>query len=100
MGDAVAVHMMARCIDAAGLPRPWPALAARRRRTPCEGCGEICWYDPESIIAPTAKMLCVQCAVEHARDDPEGVVGCVPRRAADELRRELPALLRAKRQQR
>lgn len=42
-----------------------PAIRARRRRTPCEHCGEICYIDPKGYD-PTigkAKIVCLPCMV-------------------------------------
>lgn len=46
------------------------ALRARRRKVPCEKCGEVCWYDPDSaarILAMKLQWLCIQCTTEQLR---------------------------------
>ena len=52
-----------------------PGLRARRTRTLCEGCGEVCFLDPSgyaevAILHPT--LLCIQCMLvrlKAAQDD-------------------------------
>lgn len=61
VGDSPSLHVIVRCEDAVG-DKPYPALAQRRRRMPCEECPAICWYDPKSIVDPAAKFVCIQCA--------------------------------------
>ena len=63
-------YLVVRCVDAdptAGSPD----LRARRRRTPCEGCGEICWIDPKAY-EPVARLkhtiLCAQCMMKKVKD--------------------------------
>jgi hypothetical protein len=84
VGDNEAMHMMIRCTDAAG-DRPYPALDARRRRMPCEGCREICWYDPDSIVDPTATFLCPQCVIARGGEISEALASG---RMVDEVQRE------------
>lgn len=46
------------------------ALRARRRKVPCQGCGEICWYDPDSVASLLAfklQWLCAQCVGDQLR---------------------------------
>lgn len=52
-----------------------PAYLARRTRTLCEGCGEVCFLDPAgyaevAILHPT--ILCLQCMmvrIKAIKDD-------------------------------
>jgi hypothetical protein len=58
-GDEPVVYGVVRCIDlpAAAIREP---IRSRNRRTPCDNCHEICWYDPEHAI-PGLRVLCNHC---------------------------------------
>lgn len=82
------IHTMARCTNLVGV-EPYPALAKRRRRMPCEGCREICWYDPESIVNPHATFLCRECSTDwREAAGGEEEESMVPQHILDELRGE------------
>lgn len=48
-----------RCADlpAAGIPEP---IRSRNRYTSCDGCSELCWYDPMYAV-PGVTVLCLHC---------------------------------------
>lgn len=57
--DEPAYYMVTRCAD---LPEEVIPLSVRLRnlRTPCEQCGEICWYDSKNFI-PFTIVTCSVC---------------------------------------
>lgn len=58
------ICQVVRCVDlpAAAIPEPF---RSRNRRTPCDNCREICWYDPVHAI-PGLRILCSHCAPKAA----------------------------------
>jgi hypothetical protein len=51
-----------------------PDLRRRRRRTPCETCTELCWYDPKSLDALRGVNLvitCTQCEMMRIKAERE-----------------------------
>lgn len=48
-----------RCIDQDITTLP-PAIRARTKRTLCEQCDELCYYDPVNLI-PHAMIICMRC---------------------------------------
>lgn len=49
-----------------------PDLLRRRRRTPCESCGQICWMDPKSFDSMAGMrfmITCAQCMVHKVRTE-------------------------------
>lgn len=43
-----------------------PALLARRTRTICEGCREVCWLDPagfDELRGMAVEIICTRCAI-------------------------------------
>lgn len=67
------VYILIRCVDADPTAMS-PDLRRRKTRTPCEGCGEICFLDPKSYD-PMARinftLLCLQCTKKRI-DTEEG----------------------------
>lgn len=49
-----------------------PELLARRKRTPCERCSEICWIDPlgyEQVARMQHVIVCIRCLLKQARQE-------------------------------
>lgn len=47
-------------------------LRRRRLRTPCEGCGQICWMDPknfDSMAGMKFMIICAQCMIHKFRTE-------------------------------
>lgn len=47
-------------------------LRKRRLRTPCEGCQEICWFDPksfDSLRGMTLTILCSHCVLAKVKEE-------------------------------
>ena len=70
------------------------ALRARRLRTLCEGCREVCWLDPKSYD-PTGGMkitiLCMQCSLlKMAAESPDKDAKKMAEWAIEELRKARP----------
>lgn len=58
--DGVVLHVCIRVADMH--EKPYPALAARRRRILCEMCREPIWFDPLSVPKGLiAISRCIQC---------------------------------------
>jgi hypothetical protein len=63
--DAVRYYGVPRVSD---VPAEWgsPQLRARRLRTVCEVCSQVCWMDPESMDALKGlpvKIICTHCLI-------------------------------------
>jgi len=71
------VYTVIRCADSAPGSGS-AALRARRIRTLCEGCREVCWLDPKSydpLAGMNLTILCMQCVavkIQKQRDDLDG----------------------------
>lgn len=64
---AAGVQMVvaSRCADLPSILIPEP-LRSRNRTTRCDGCGELCWYDPKYAI-PGLRVRCQHCAPTAAQ---------------------------------
>ncbi len=61
------ILIMMRVVDVMGDEAYIPDwLRQRRRRTPCEGCREICWYDPHTL-PHRARLLCTHCSTDELK---------------------------------
>jgi hypothetical protein len=53
------IYGVIRCAERPAWTIPEP-LRSRNIRTPCDGCRELCWYDPVHAI-PGLRVLCNHC---------------------------------------
>jgi len=63
------VYMVTRIIDS-DVTAGSSDLRARRLRTLCEGCNELCWLDPngyDELRGVNLTILCLQCTLAKAR---------------------------------
>lgn len=65
------IHLVNRVADM--VAEPYPALAARRFKTPCADCRELCWLDPKSLAEPSALVVCFHCLPNHLGDEKDGL---------------------------
>jgi hypothetical protein len=51
-----------------------PALRARRTKTLCDSCREVCWLDPKSFdpLPAHVKRLCAQCMIAKVKEENGG----------------------------
>lgn len=69
--DRPQIYAVQRVLDTAR-SGPSPELRSRRTRTPCEGCGEICWLDPKGYVQVAIlhpQILCNRCIVARLKSD-------------------------------
>lgn len=76
--DGPRIMIVARCADVPRRSIPEP-IRSRNRRSRCERCEQLCWYDPEHAV-PGMRLLCSHCA-------PAQVVAVASEALVTELRR-------------